>query len=69
MGIHTGTAEFRDGDYFGGTLNRVARIEAAAARHPGLFQTGNAYHGVALGDCAEQGELIAAKVAAFLGAH
>src|SRR5262249_48949329 len=30
MGVHTGTAEFRDGDYFGGTLNRVARIEAAA---------------------------------------
>src|ERR1700733_11653507 len=30
MGIHTGTAEFRDGDYFGGTLNRTARIEAAA---------------------------------------
>jgi predicted ATPase/class 3 adenylate cyclase len=30
MGIHTGTAEYRDGDYFGGTLNRAARIEAAA---------------------------------------
>ncbi len=30
MGIHTGVAEFRDGDYFGGTLNRAARIEAAA---------------------------------------
>lgn len=30
MGIHTGVAEFRDGDYFGGTLNRTARIEAAA---------------------------------------
>lgn len=30
MGIHTGTAEHRDGDYFGGTLNRTARIEAAA---------------------------------------
>ncbi|MFZ0708825.1 MAG: adenylate/guanylate cyclase domain-containing protein, partial [Terrimicrobiaceae bacterium] len=30
MGIHVGTAEFRDGDYFGGTLNRVARIESAA---------------------------------------
>ena len=30
MGLHTGTAEFRDGDYFGGTLNRTARIEAAA---------------------------------------
>ena len=30
MGIHTGTAEYRDSDYFGGTLNRAARIEAAA---------------------------------------
>lgn len=30
MGIHTGAAEHRDNDYFGGTLNRVARIEAAA---------------------------------------
>ncbi len=26
MGIHTGEAEVRDGDYFGGTLNRAARI-------------------------------------------
>jgi predicted ATPase/class 3 adenylate cyclase len=30
MGIHAGPAEFRDGDYFGGTLNRVSRIEGAA---------------------------------------
>lgn len=30
MGIHTGVAEFRGGDYFGGTLNRVSRIESAA---------------------------------------
>ncbi len=30
MGIHTGTAELRDNDYFGGTLNRTARIESAA---------------------------------------
>jgi predicted ATPase/class 3 adenylate cyclase len=30
MGIHVGAAEFRDGDYFGGTLNRAARIEGAA---------------------------------------
>ncbi len=29
MGMHTGPAEFRDADYFGGTLNRVARISAA----------------------------------------
>ena len=26
MGMHTGEAELRDGDYFGGTLNRAARI-------------------------------------------
>ena len=30
MGIHTGAAEYRAGDYFGGTLNRASRIEAAA---------------------------------------
>ena len=47
---------------------RVRRIEAAAARHPGLFLTGNAYRGVALGDCAEQGEVVADRVARFLEA-
>jgi class 3 adenylate cyclase len=30
MGLHTGAAEFRDGDYFGGALNRTARIMSAA---------------------------------------
>jgi len=30
MAIHTGPAEARDGDYFGPTLNRVARILASA---------------------------------------
>ena len=30
MGIHTGEAEARDGDYFGPALNQVARIESAA---------------------------------------
>ncbi len=29
MGIHTGSAEARDGDYFGPTLNRAARLMAA----------------------------------------
>ncbi|MCW3053742.1 MAG: adenylate/guanylate cyclase protein [Chthonomonadales bacterium] len=28
MGLHTGEAERRDGDYFGPTLNRVARLQA-----------------------------------------
>ena len=46
-----------------GHLARVARIESAAAAQPGLFLTGNAYRGVAMGDCAEQGELVAARVA------
>lgn len=30
MGLHTGVAEFRDGDYFGAVLNRAARIMSAA---------------------------------------
>ena len=29
IGLHTGTAEMRDGDYFGTTLNRCARLMAA----------------------------------------
>ncbi len=29
-GVHSGPAEFRNKDYFGGTLNRAARIEAAS---------------------------------------
>ena len=29
MGLHTGTAELRDGDYFGTALNRAARIMSA----------------------------------------
>ncbi len=29
MGLHTGLAEQRDGDYFGGALNRAARLMAA----------------------------------------
>lgn len=30
MGLHTGSAEMRDGDYFGTALNRAARLMAAA---------------------------------------
>jgi oxygen-dependent protoporphyrinogen oxidase len=52
--------------YHLGHLERVARIEARAARHPGLFLAGNAYHGVALNDCTERGEVIAAAVRRYL---
>ena len=30
IGLHTGAAEERDGDYFGTTVNRVARVMSAA---------------------------------------
>lgn len=52
--------------YVIGHLDRLARIDALAAHHPGLFLTGNAYRGVAMGDCAEQGEIVAVKVAGYL---
>ena len=54
--------------YHLGHQERVARIEARAARHAGLFLGGNAYHGVALNDCTEQGELLAGRLKQFLGA-
>lgn len=52
--------------YHMGHLERVARIETLAGQHPGLFLTGNAYYGVALNDCTEQGEKVAARVASHL---
>jgi protoporphyrinogen/coproporphyrinogen III oxidase len=52
--------------YVIGHLDRVARIDALAAGHPGLFLTGNALRGVAMADCVEQAGLIAAKVAGFV---
>jgi oxygen-dependent protoporphyrinogen oxidase len=52
--------------YVVGHLDRLARIDTILHKHPGLFLAGNAYRGVAMGDCAEQGELIAEKVVAFL---
>ena len=47
--------------YHLGHLERVAAIQARAARHPGLVLTGNAYHGVAMNDCTEQSERIAGR--------
>src|SRR5262249_28531966 len=52
--------------YHLGHLTRVAKIENLAGAHPGLFLTGNAYHGVAINDCTEQAARVAARVAAFL---
>jgi oxygen-dependent protoporphyrinogen oxidase len=52
--------------YHLGHLEHVAGIEARAARHPGLFLTGNAYHGVALNDCTERAETTASLVREYL---
>jgi oxygen-dependent protoporphyrinogen oxidase len=52
--------------YFVGHPERVAKIEERAARYPGLFLAGNAYHGVALNDCTEQARTVAGRVAGYL---
>lgn len=52
--------------YHLGHLERVAWIEARAARHPGLFLGGNAYRGVALNDCTEQAQVRAELLARYL---
>jgi oxygen-dependent protoporphyrinogen oxidase len=49
--------------YHLGHPERVAAIEARAARHPGLILAGNAYHGVALNDCTGRAELLARAMA------
>jgi oxygen-dependent protoporphyrinogen oxidase len=53
--------------YHIGHLDRLAWIDARLGQHPGLFLGGNAYRGVALNDCTEQGDEIARAVARYLG--
>ena len=53
--------------YMIGHLDRVRRIEARVATHPGLFVGGNAYHGVAMNDCTEQAVVLADRVAGYVG--
>jgi protoporphyrinogen/coproporphyrinogen III oxidase len=52
--------------YVIGHLDRVARIDALTAAHPGLFLTGNSFRGVAMADCVEQAGIVAARVASFV---
>lgn len=52
--------------YLLGHAERVARIEAAQRRHPGLYLAGNAFHGVGLPDCIASGEHAADAAAAHL---
>jgi oxygen-dependent protoporphyrinogen oxidase len=52
--------------YHVGHLDRLAWIDHRLPSHPGLFLAGNAYRGVALNDCAEQGEAVARQVGDYL---
>jgi oxygen-dependent protoporphyrinogen oxidase len=45
-----------------GHLERMARIDAALAQHPGLALAGNAYRGVGIPDCIHSGEMAAETV-------
>ena len=49
-----------------GHEERLSRIEHGLARHPGLFVTGSAYHGVGISDCVHEAELISRQVLQFL---
>jgi oxygen-dependent protoporphyrinogen oxidase len=40
--------------YHVGHLSRVAAIESARKRHPGLYLTGNAFRGIGVNDCTEE---------------
>ena len=49
-----------------GHLDRLARIEEAIARHPGLFVTGSGFRGVGIPDCVADARATAANVAEWL---
>lgn len=55
--------------YHVGHCDRVARIETAAARWPGLALAGNAYRGVGIPQCIHSGETAAEQICAALQAR
>ncbi len=52
--------------YLAGHGARLARLEGLAARHPGLFLTGNAFRGVGLNDCVASSLLTVGRAMAFV---
>jgi oxygen-dependent protoporphyrinogen oxidase len=49
--------------YVIGHALRIAKLEAALAKHPGLRLAGNYLYGVAIGDCIRQAEQMARQIA------
>jgi oxygen-dependent protoporphyrinogen oxidase len=49
-----------------GHLDRMAAIDRALARHPGLFVTGSGFRGVGIPDCVADGRATAAAVSLWL---
>jgi oxygen-dependent protoporphyrinogen oxidase len=58
--------ERANAQYEVGHLDRLAAIEHALTRHPGLYLTGSAYRGVGIPDCVADGRRTARQVAAVL---
>jgi len=54
--------------YVMGHLDRVARIEARLAAHPGVFLAGGSYRGVGIPDCIASGQAAARAAAAYVRA-
>jgi oxygen-dependent protoporphyrinogen oxidase len=52
--------------YLVGHAQRVAWIEERVTRYPGVFLSGNAYHGVAMNDCTERAEVVAVEIKRYL---
>jgi oxygen-dependent protoporphyrinogen oxidase len=48
-----------------GHLDRVAAIDRALSRHPGIFVTGSGFRGVGIPDCVADGRATARQVAAW----
>jgi oxygen-dependent protoporphyrinogen oxidase len=51
-----------------GHLDRVAAVERALARHPGLFVTGSGFRGTGIPDCVADGRATAKQVVEWLRA-
>jgi len=52
--------------YHVGHRQRIADIEAKAARHPGLHLLGNAFHGIGIPDCIREARTCATALKAAL---